>query len=68
MYQNLIVELTGCTTAESVGVEAFMRCEFGTLDGINRPKFRQVARQCLRIVQENPVEAVELAKSFGLVR
>ena len=47
-------------------VEAFMRLEHGTLDGLSPAKFAAevaVARECIDL---DPVMAEEMARSFGL--
>ena len=48
-------------------IEAFMRCEHPTLDGLSREQFVAEVHFCAKCVDEAGIEASEmLAESFGL--
>ena len=48
---------TGCTAEQGPKVEEYMRCEYRTLDGLSRAKFRRVARECFECVKLDEAEA-----------
>jgi hypothetical protein len=68
IYTNLIIELTKCESGEAPMVEGFMRAIYGTLDAIDRKTFRREAKKALLDVRENPKLALDVAKSYGLLR
>ena len=48
-------------------VEAFMRCEHPTLDGLSRAQFvKEVALACLCISEAGPEMSARVAASYGL--
>lgn len=47
-------------------VEAYMRLDFGTLDGLTRDQFRYEAMAASHAVRADPVQAELLARSYGL--
>ena len=67
-YEKTIVALTGCSPEEAPAVEGFLRVVYGTLDALDRPTFRREARKALRDVRANPRLALDVARSFGLIR
>lgn len=66
-YQQRIMQATMCNSVEAVGVEAYMRLEHGTLDGLSAAKFSATAKEILPDVRVYPNTARDLARSFGLV-
>ncbi len=66
MYQKTIVGLLLCTAVEACAVEACMRAECGTLDGLSVADFRRLALQCLEAVRLDPAMGAALAASYGL--
>jgi hypothetical protein len=67
MYRALIQELTGCTSEEAPLVEGYLRMDYGTLDHLDRARFRAEAKRCLAEVRVDPRLAREVAQSYGLV-
>lgn len=72
-YQKRIEELLGeagfSGLVESRHVEAWMRCEFTTLNHLDPTTFDRLANECIACVVSAPSEASErLAQSFGLMR
>jgi len=51
-YQESIARLTGCPPARAAEVEDLMRCQYGTLDHLDRRTFAADARLCWTAVQE----------------
>lgn len=47
-------------------VEAMMRCEYETLDGLSAVQFADLARACAIDARDMPAVAERLARSFGL--
>ena len=48
-------------------IEAYMRCQFGTLDGLDQAQFSAGARIAAACVDEGGTAAAEaLARSYGL--
>ena len=66
-YAERIVATTGCTTSEAPMVEAWMRLDYGTLDGLDAQRFAVQARRGLMATRAAPQQSAELAKSYGLV-
>ena len=63
-YQQRIADIA--PYADPRHIEAFMRCECGTLDGLSDETFRNealIGRQC---AQRDPFLAEKLARSYGL--
>jgi hypothetical protein len=67
MYARMIMEACGCALTDAPFVEAWMRLERGTLDGLDAPLFKGLAQDSFAMVQARPHESAELAKSYGLV-
>jgi hypothetical protein len=67
MYQRMIAEAAGCSADEARHVEAWMRLERGTLDGLDRATFRREARIGLACARaSSPADNERLAESYGL--
>jgi hypothetical protein len=70
MYQEMIRQETarqGFIGTDPRHIEAFMRVEYGCLDGLSQSKFRQEIKTSIACIREGGVIAAEsLAKSFGL--
>lgn len=49
-------------------IEAFMRSEYSTLDHLSAEQFRREVIVAARCVRADPLLAVRLARSYGLVR
>ena len=65
MYQDRIREIT--PTYNPRHIEAFMRSEHSTLDGLSPSRFRSEVRMAVACIEEGGVEFAEkIAKSFGL--
>lgn len=67
-YQQQIQQVLGCDRDQALGVEAYMRLDRSTLDGLSKKEFDALARDCLADVKADPKQALELARSFGLCR
>ena len=65
-YQEKISTLLSCDPASARLVEAYMRLEHSTLDGLSAAAFAREARIGLECVLADRPEAELLAKSFGL--
>ena len=66
-YQRLILELEPGTDHDPRHIEAYMRLEHPTLDGLSRAAFHRevlIALDCLQATTKQDAEA--LAQSFGL--
>jgi hypothetical protein len=68
LYTNVIVELTKCTHEEAIVVEALMRANYGTLDGLDRATFRRESKKLLAEVRQNPKLAETIARNYGLIQ
>lgn len=69
MYRKAIRETlvrSGRTGIDPRHVEAFMRLEHGTLDGLSSERFREEVEIGAECAAADPVAAEELAKSYGL--
>ena len=63
-YQRLIATIT---TVEPRHIEAWMRLEYPTLDGLSREEFRDAVYEAIRAWREaGPDGSEALARSFGL--
>ena len=51
-YEESIVRETGCPPERAAEVEDLMRCQYGTLDHLDRRTFTADARLCWRAVRE----------------
>lgn len=67
MYARMIQELSGCTSEEAPLVEGYLRMDYGTLDHLDRARFRLEVKRCLAEVRTDPRLAREVAQSYGLV-
>ena len=68
LYCKLIIELTKCEPVEAPLVEGLMRDVYGTLDNLDRRTFGREAKKALKDARENPRLALDVAKSYGLLR
>ncbi len=68
IYTKLIVELTKCKETEAPLVEGYLRLIYGTLDGLDRARFKREAKAALKDVRNDPEEARLTAESYGLIR
>ncbi len=59
--------IAGVCEAEPALVEAWMRLEHGTLDGLSPARFDAEARACAALVAHDPGVSRELARSYGLI-
>lgn len=66
MYQRMIVGILGCSEVEARLVEAWMRLERGTLDGLTLETFAYEAEVGLACVRTDRVGSEALARSYGL--
>ena len=64
-YQEAIAKATG-NRDWAWCVEAYMRLERGTLDGLTGGTFDILARSCQRDVDFAPDVAIDLAESYGI--
>lgn len=67
MYQQLIAEMTGAEGRTLAWIEAWMRLEHPTLDGLPRAQFRSealIGLACIAASTDQENEA--LATSYGL--
>jgi hypothetical protein len=71
-YQDIIREelaRAGRIGVDPVHVEAFMRLDSPTLDGLSATEFGDLARESAATVHDiGPAEAANVARSFGLIR
>lgn len=63
-YQNRIAEIVPDLPAAHI--EAWMRLERGTLDGLSPEQFATEVRVGAELARSNPAESAELARSYGL--
>ena len=61
-----ILQQLGRTDIDSRHVEAYLRLEERTLDGWSRSKFVRLIPLVIREIDARPVEAEQLADSYGL--
>ena len=70
MYQRMIREILGKIGRDEIDprhIEAYMRLEHRTLDGLSAPQFeREVVISAECVGAAGPVEAEACAASFGL--
>lgn len=71
MYQQRIQKLltfsiSGAADLDPRHIEAYMRLENSTLDGLSEPAFRQECVIAAYAVKHDPDGAERLARSFGL--
>jgi hypothetical protein len=69
MYRKAILEVlarSGRAGIDPRHVEAFMRLEHSTLDGLSRDRFREEVEVGAECAAADPVAAEELAESYGL--
>lgn len=65
-YSQRIVGLVKCSARQAVQVEALMRNDYQTLDGLSAEVFAQHARCCLEDVKKmGDVDATEIAEAMG---
>jgi len=64
-YQQAILEIVG-PGVDLGAVEAAMRLEYRTLDGLTKRKFNATARAAAEYVRQNPAGARRLAETYGL--
>lgn len=64
-YQKAIEKIVG-PEIDPGQVEAWMRLEHPTLDGLDAAQFRREARIGAKLVQSHPEESRTLAESYGL--
>lgn len=64
-YQERIAEAVG-GDVDAAHVEAWMRLEYGTLDGLAPAQFDREARVGAELVRANPADSRRLALSYGL--
>lgn len=65
-YQKRIGQIIGGNNFDPRHVEAYMRLERGTLDGLSEAEFAEEARIAYGCAQLDLNTAESLAKSFGL--
>lgn len=63
-YRSRITELAPAYNAAHI--EAFMRLEHSTLDGLSREQFASEVRIACECIDADPAMAPRLAASFGL--
>ena len=68
LYTKVISDLTKCRPEEAPLIEGFLRTVYGTLDNLDRETLRREAKKALSDVRENPRLALDVAKSYGLLR
>ena len=68
MYQQMIMKATDCSAEQAPLVEAWMRLDYGTLDGLDPERFRREAKRGLSMVLAAPADSAVLAKSYGLTK
>ena len=56
----------GRTDVNPSWVEAYLRLEFKTLDGLSKEDFRRAIREIIGVIDDDPDAARDLAKSYGL--
>ena len=69
LYRKLILrelKKLGRTDIDPRHVEAWMRNEYGTLDGLSKSRFQDEVELSVDIIDADPKESEELARSFGL--
>lgn len=68
-YQQRIKEILDQNRVVGVDprhVEAWMRAESGTLDGLSLRKFRAEVSVCVDVARQDAATSEQLAKSYGL--
>lgn len=63
-YQRQIAALY--PDVDAAAIEAWMRLEYGVLDGLSTEGFKVAASAGAEMVREHPAESAELARSYGL--
>ena len=66
-YQDRIKALhPNLTECECRHVEAWLRLEYGTLDGLYADEFKKITANMAEVARILPDESEELAQSYGL--
>lgn len=67
-YSKLITDIVGqgITHNECVMVEDMMRADFGTLDHLDRPRFRREGRKALKCIRTDQGLRQALMRFLGL--
>lgn len=71
MYRKLIAEILaslGRPDVDPAHVEAFMRCEYRTLDHLSRAKFVRETKMAIPQIDADKKSFEELAESYGMRR
>lgn len=69
LYAKTILEQLGKLKRSEIAwqhVEGYMRCQYGTLDHLDRRTFNREVAIAVQCIDNDPAQAKMLAESFGL--